>query len=88
MGLGKSIGKLDDYYDRLARNKTTKIKPADVAKVLGKLRAKAAELRATIDVTTKAEKRQRLDAKLTVVQEQIRRGEWLQDQVSSPQSPD
>jgi len=85
MGLGKSIGKLDDYYDRLAQNKVSKITPEHVDKVLAKLRAKEAKLQGEIEEATKVTKKERLTDKLAVVREQIQRGEWLRVQISGPQ---
>ena len=60
MGLGKSIEKLDDYYDRLAQNKAGKIKPDHVEKVLAKLHDKEARLKAEISETEKLSKKERL----------------------------
>ena len=77
MGLGKSIDKLDDYYDRLAQNKVSKITPDHVDKVLSKLRGKEAKLLAEIEDAQKVAKKERLEGKLAVVREQIQRGQWL-----------
>lgn len=84
MGLGKSIEKLDDYFDRLAQNKAGKITPEHVDKVLTKLRAKEDKLRDEIESANKVSKKERLTGKLTVVLEQIKRGEWLRVQISDP----
>ncbi|WP_299354854.1 hypothetical protein [uncultured Shimia sp.] len=83
MGLGKSIEKLDDYYDRLAQNKVKKIKPDHVDKVLSKLHGKEDSLREEIAATQKSSKKERLEAKLAVVQAQIRRGEWLREEIKT-----
>ncbi len=83
MGLGKSIGKLDDYYERLAQNKAGKIEPDHVDKVLGKLRVKEDALKTEIAETLKVSKKERLEAKLDVVQKQIQRGEWLREQIEA-----
>lgn len=77
MGLGKSIDKLDDYYDRLAQNKVSKITPDHVDKVLAKLRGKENLLLAEIEGAQKVAKKVRLESKLAVVREQIQRGQWL-----------
>ena len=77
MGLGKSIDKLDDYYDRLAHNKVSKITPDHVDKVLAKLRGKETLLLTEIEDAQKVAKKERLESKLAVVREQIQRGQWL-----------
>ncbi|SHK37731.1 hypothetical protein SAMN05444000_1278 [Shimia gijangensis] len=82
MGLGKSIDKLDDYYDRLAQKKVGKITPDHVDKVLAKLRAKEVKLLIEIDGAAKVAKKERLTGKLAVVREQIQRGEWLHAQIT------
>ena len=81
MGLGSSVEKLDAYYDRLAQNKAGKIKPDHVDKVLKKLHGKEDALKADIAETEKVSKKERLEAKLAVVREQIKRGEWLRDKI-------
>lgn len=87
MGLGKSIDKLEDYYDRLARNQAGKIKPDHVEKVLAKLRDKESRLESEITATEKTSKKERLESKLLVVREQIRRGEWLLGEVAPDDTP-
>lgn len=82
MGLGSSVEKLDAYYHRLAQNKAGKIKPDHVEKVLKKLHDKQDALKADIAATEKTSKKERLEAKLAVVQEQIKRGEWLRDKIT------
>ena len=83
MALKKSIEKLDGYYARLADKKVDKIKPSHVEKVLGKLNAKEAELLAELESVDKESKQDRLKSKLQVVREQIRRGEWLMQEIIS-----
>ncbi|MFD3189724.1 hypothetical protein ACFMPD_05545 [Sedimentitalea sp. HM32M-2] len=81
MGLKKNIEKLDAYFDRLRRQKVEKIKPSHVEKVLLKLRAKETELLTDLETSAKDSKSDRLKTKLTVVREQIRRGEWLMREI-------
>ena len=88
MGMGKSIGKLDDYYERLSRNKAGEIKPSHIEKVLAKLQDKQSRLESEIAATEKTSKKERLEVKLSVLREQIRRGEWLMREISAGDTPD
>ena len=83
MGLTKkSTEKLDEYFDRLRQKKVDKIQPKHVEKVLGKLKAKEVELLQDLDLAHKDSKKERIKSKLLVVREQIRRGEWLMQEIS------
>lgn len=83
MGLKKSTAKLDDYFERLEQNKAAKIKPEHVEKVLEKLRAKERDLLDDLETAQKVDKAERLRSKLNVVREQLRRGEWLLQEIRS-----
>ena len=82
MGLGKSVEKLDKYYERLDKGKAYKIKPSHVEKVLRKLQAKELMLLEEIDETSKDAKKKRLGRKLDVVREQQERARWLQEKIA------
>ena len=77
MALKKSIGKLDAYYERLNNDKAEKIKIGHVEKVIGKLKSKEKSLIAELDDTSKDSKKKRLEGKLAIVREQIKRAKWL-----------
>jgi predicted ribosome quality control (RQC) complex YloA/Tae2 family protein len=83
MGLKKSTAKLDDYFERLEQNKAAKITPEHVEKVLEKLRAKERDLLYDLETAHKVDKAERLRSKLNVVREQLRRGEWLLEEIRS-----
>lgn len=83
MGLKKSTAKLDDYFERLKQNKAAKITPEHVEKVLEKLRAKERDLLDDLETAQKVDKAERLRSKLNVVHEQLRRGEWLLEEIRS-----
>lgn len=82
MGLEKSIQKLDKYRDRLSKGKAKKIKPEDLAKIERKLLAKKQMLTAELAEAHKDSKKQRLEGKLGVVNEQLSRVNWLSDKLS------
>lgn len=77
MGLGKSIEKLDAYYDRLQQGKVEKIKPAHVEKVIAKLQSKEKALKSDLSECSKDSKKKRLESKLATVSEQLERASWL-----------
>lgn len=81
MGLSKAVEKLDKYHDRLKQGKAAKIKPSHLAKVVGKLEAKEASLRAELAEATKPDKKERLERKLALVREQQARAAWLAEQL-------
>jgi translation initiation factor RLI1 len=83
MGLKKNTAKLDDYFERLKQKKVSKIKPEHVENVIEKLKSKERDLLDDIDTAHKAEKAERLRSKLSVVREQLRRGEWLLHEIRS-----
>ncbi len=84
MGLESAVEKLDKYFKRLEAGKAQKIKPAHVEKVIQKLEAKAQLLRAELAETDKASKKQRLERKLEMVQEQQDRARWLETKIGNP----
>lgn len=84
MGLESAIEKLDKYFARLEKGKARQIKPSHVEKVIGKLDLKAESLREELDETAKASKKQRLQQKLALIDEQKARARWLLDRISNP----
>ena len=84
MGLENTVEKLDKYFKRLEKGKARKIKPEHVTKVISKLEAKAQLLQSEIATAEKADKKQRLSRKLELVQEQLKRAAWLQDEIREP----
>ena len=83
MGLEKSIQKLDKYLDRLSKGKAKKIKPEDLAKVERKLEVKKQMLKVELAEAQKASKKERLEGKLVVVDEQLERARWLSQKLSA-----
>ncbi|SFL63075.1 hypothetical protein [Shimia aestuarii] len=84
MVIRKSTRKLDDYIARIGQPDAPRVKPSHVAKVLAKLEKKEADLLEEIAETKKAERQDRLQSKLEVVREQIRRGTILFNELSPP----
>ncbi|WP_343211935.1 hypothetical protein QEZ52_20810 (plasmid) [Aliisedimentitalea scapharcae] len=84
MGLEDTIQKLDKYLKRLKKGKTKKIKPAHLEKIKRKLTTKQDMLKTELAETTKPSKRERLEGKLQIVQEQLGRAHWLSQQLSEP----
>lgn len=82
MALEKTISKLDKYLARLSKGQASKIKPADLEKVETKLRAKKAALLAEMAETQKPSKKERFKAKISVVDEQLERAQWLATKLS------
>ncbi|SHJ71053.1 hypothetical protein SAMN05444000_11211 [Shimia gijangensis] len=82
MGLEKSIQKLDKYLERLSQGKAKKIKPSDLAKVERKLQAKKELLTAELEEAQKTSKKERLAGKLSVVNKQLERANWLRQKLS------
>ena len=82
MGLGKSVEKLDKYYERLHKGKAYKIKPSHVEEILRKLQARERMLLEEISDATKDSKKERLQRKLGGVREQQERARWLQDKIA------
>lgn len=83
MALRKNIEKLDAYYVRLSEGKAEKIKPGHVEKVIAKLKAKQAALAEEVAASPKASKRARLERKLLIAGEQLKRAEWLLQELLS-----
>ena len=83
MGLERAVEKLDKYFKRLEKGKAQKIKPSHIEKVIRKLEAKAGLLRAELAETDKDSKKQRLERKLEMVQEQQDRARWLETKIAS-----
>lgn len=83
MEFESAVEKLDKYFKRLEKGKAQKIKPTHVEKVIRKLEAKALILRAELDETDKASKKQRLERKLEMVGEQQERARWLATKIGT-----
>lgn len=81
MGLKKLAAKVVEYNERLEQGKASKIMPEDVEKVLRKLQKKCENLKEEAAHATSAEKKNRLQKKLDVAQEHVKRGEWLLEQI-------
>jgi len=88
MKLSHSIEKLADYYERFRKGKVEKIKLKHVDRVLTKLRSKKASLKEELKDAKNKEKRNRLTSKLSVIQIQIDRGEWLRTQIEHNKKTD
>jgi hypothetical protein len=77
MGLKKLASKVAGYNERLESGKASEIKPGHVRKVLEKLRAKEADLKAEIETAKSEERKDRLQRKLAIAREHITRAEYL-----------
>lgn len=77
MALGKTVEKLDRYYDRLKSGSARKIKPAHVEKVIRKLEARERDLTEEIAATRKESKKERLARKLAKTQDLTAKAKWL-----------
>ena len=77
MVVRKSIDKLDAYYNRLNADKADKIKASHVEAVLDKLQKKLKLLKSEREEAKKDSKKKRIEGKIVVVKEQIKRGKWL-----------
>ena len=86
MVIRKSTRKLDDYIARIGQPDAPRVKPSHVAKILAKLQNKETDLLEEIAETKKAERQERLRAKLEIVREQIRRGTILLNELSAPET--
>lgn len=81
MGLKKLAAKVADYNERLETGQADKIKPEHVQKVLDKLQKKETSLREEVASCKDADRKDRLQRKLDVAQEQIARARWLLETV-------
>lgn len=88
MKLSHSIEKLAEYYERFRKGKVEKIKLKHVDRVLAKLRSKKTALKEDLKDAKKKEKRKRLTSKLSVIQIQIDRGEWLRTRIEQNKQED
>ncbi len=82
MGLKKLAAKVTEYNERLKDGKVSKIKPSHVQKTLEKLLKKSEELKEEIRTSDNAEKKVRLERKLGIAGEHIKRAEWLMEEIS------
>lgn len=81
MALKKITEKLHEHNKRLKQKEAKPIKLKHVEKVIDKLRSKHADLKAELRKATKPSKRDRIRAKLKVVEELQSRADWLLKQV-------
>lgn len=88
MGLKKYADKLDDYLARLTQGKAEKIKPSHVEKVIAKLRARKLQLQDEIGKTTKDPKKARLERKILIANEHVKRAEMLLKEIDTSAKPD
>ena len=88
MKLSRSIEKLAEYYERFRKGKVEKIKLKHVDRVLAKLRSKKTALKEDLQNAKKKEKRERLTSKLSIIQIQIDRGEWLRTRIEQNKQED
>ena len=88
MGLKKYTDKLDEYFERRSQGKVGKIKPSHVEKVITKLQAKKQQLQGELENATKASKKARLERKLLIANEHIRRAEMLIREIDTSAKPD
>jgi hypothetical protein len=83
MGLKKLAAKVAEYNERLESGKASKIEPAHVQEVLDKLRKKREGLESSIASESSADKKARLEKKLSVALIHVERAEWLIKELSS-----
>jgi uncharacterized protein YlxW (UPF0749 family) len=84
MGLKKYAAKLDDYFERLKEGKAEKIKKSHVDKVIRKLEAKKLQLAEEIEETSKESKKARLERKMLIAGEHLKRAEMLLNTLQPP----
>ena len=77
MALKKTTEKLNKYRERLMKNEAKPIKRKHVKKIMDKLRSKHSDLKAELKKAKKSSKRDRIRAKLEVVEELQFRADWL-----------
>jgi hypothetical protein len=82
LGLSKNVEKLSHYYDRLRDGKTGEIKESHVNKVIDKLKSKRDDVMVELGCSKKASKRARLQEKITTIDTQIERAEWLLKEIT------
>lgn len=87
MGLKKYADKLDDYFSRLTLGKAKKIKASHVETVIRKLKAKKQQLQDEIERTVKESRKSRLERKVLIANEHIKRAEMLLSEIDSPADP-
>lgn len=86
MAFRKIIAKLNDYYGRLDKGKTRKIKTSHVKKVIAKLAAKKKQIAEELAQTDKDSKKDRLARKLLIADEHLKRAEWLAEKIQSAET--
>lgn len=81
MGVSDIVERLDKYQKRLSKGKADKIKPRHVEEAIRKLGLRETALSDELKETEKPGRRGRLEEKLGLVREQIKRAEWLKKQI-------
>lgn len=83
MGLKNLTRKVDEYNDRLSSGKAEQIKPRHVENVLEKLQAREKSLIERIEESDNPSRIGRLERKLKIARQQVKRAEWLLEQAKS-----
>ncbi|NDR57937.1 hypothetical protein [Aliiruegeria sabulilitoris] len=81
MALKNTTEKLDEYQERLKHKKAKPISRKHVEKVIDKLASKHDDLKAELKAASKPSKRDRIRAKVKVVEELQSRANWLLEKV-------
>ena len=81
MALKKTAEKLVEYQERLEKKKAKPIRRKHVEKVIDKIQSKHFDLNAELTKATKPSKRDRILAKLKVVDELQSRANWLLEEI-------
>ncbi|WP_139257542.1 hypothetical protein [Natronohydrobacter thiooxidans] len=84
MAHGKLADRLGEYFARLGKGQAHKIKPADVEKVIAKLRDRHGALVAEMEA--KPEDEARIAAKISAAEDLLARAEWLRAQLAQDAS--
>jgi len=79
MPLSRLIEKMNKYTERLERGKVSKIKASHVEKVIAKLEKREVSLSKQIEAEKNPENKNRLQKKLSISREQLKRARWLSE---------
>ncbi|WFE75649.1 hypothetical protein [Roseinatronobacter sp. S2] len=71
------VKKLGAVFSHFGKGKDQKIKPADVQKIIAKLRMRRDELQKEANAATGTQKAARLNQKLASAEQLLARAEWL-----------
>lgn len=81
MAMRKVVDRLKEYFARLDAGKVQKIKPRHIKQVIEKLEAKKVDLANEIATASSVASKVELQRKLLIADEQLRRAQWLLDEV-------